>query len=172
MGYTYREETPADITAIRRVEYEAFDRDGEARLVDLLREQDGILLSIVAEDENGEIVGHALFSPVSVEGTEEIYECAALGPIAVLPSHQGRGIGAELIEYGLARCHAQGYDVVFVLGDSNYYGRFGFEPTLPHDIRSQFDVPPEAFMLKLLKDDALKGIFGTVYYLPAFSELE
>jgi len=149
----------------------AFGRQAEADLVDELRAKGGHLVSLVAED-GGEIVGHVLLTPVAVEGSEEIFECAALGPVAVAPARQGEGIGTALIEAALTQVVALTYDVVFVLGDPSYYERFGFEPAAPHHIKPEFeDIPEDHFMVALASDDALEGIWGTVYYLPAFKSV-
>ncbi|MEO0561020.1 MAG: N-acetyltransferase, partial [Chloroflexota bacterium] len=165
-----RQEAPGDETAIFEVNVAAFGRDDEAQLVDRLRATGGHLLSLVATNDAGEIIGHVLFTPVAVEGTEEIFECTALGPIAVLPEVQDEGVGAALIEMGMQGVLDMGYDVIFVLGDPDYYGQFGFEQAEPHYIKSEFDVPTEHFLVALGSDNALEGIWGTVYYLPAFKD--
>lgn len=171
MTTNIRAETPDDQTNIHTVNVAAFERPDEAVLVDRLRESGGHLVSLVALDDEERVVGHVLFTPVAVEGSEEIFECAALGPVAVLPQYQRQGIGAALIEAGMAACLDLGYNVIFVLGEPAYYGRFGFEPSAPHYITCEFDVPDEYFMVATSGDNALEGIWGTVYYLPEFKDV-
>jgi putative acetyltransferase len=166
-----RPESPDDKDAIYAVNEAAFGRPDEAILVDKLRDSGGHLVSLVAMSDENQVLGHVLFTPVAVEGSEEIFECAALGPVAVLPAFQRQGIGAALIEAGMTACLGLGYNVIFVLGEPAYYTRFGFEPTAPHYITCEFDVPDEVFMVATSGDNALEGIWGTVYYLPEFKDV-
>ncbi len=85
-------------------------------------------ISLVAE-VGGEVVGHIFFSPVKVESADSAHDAIALGPMAVLPEFQGRGVGSRLVREGLEECLKQDHEVVFVLGHPEYYPRFGFEPT-------------------------------------------
>lgn len=83
------------------------------------------VLSLVAS--NGEnVVGHVLFSRVTVESFPSKVSAAILAPLAVHPDFQSRGIGGRLINDGLRRLADAGVDLVFVLGHPGYYPRFGF----------------------------------------------
>ena len=93
---------------------------------------------------------------------------AGLAPLAVLPGWQNKGVGTELVNAGLRACEKAGYEAVVVLGHADYYPRFGFTPAANFGIKSEYDVPPEVFMLKELREDALKGITGTIKYHQAF----
>lgn len=103
---TIREERPEDIAGIRHVNEAAFERAKEANLVDALRQADAITLSIVAELD-GEIVGHILFTPVTIGSESARHPAVALGPMAVLPDYQGKGIGSRLVRAGLDSCTGQ-----------------------------------------------------------------
>lgn len=141
-----RTETPADVAAIGQVVDAAFrgapHSDGtEAAIVEALRAAGALTLSLVARADGrpgGRIVGHVAFSPVTVNGAGA--DLMGLGPLAVLPEAQGRGIGAALVRAGLARLGARG---CVVMGNPGYYRRFGFAPQpglwLP-------GVPPDYFM--------------------------
>jgi putative acetyltransferase len=162
-----REERPGDIDAIHRLNAAAFDTDVEARLVDALREQGALSLSLVAE-ENGEILGHIAFSPMS---TTPATECKLIGlaPMAVTPGRQNQGIGSALVREGIERCKQQGVDAVFVLGHPNYYPRFGFVPAVSYRLRSDYDVPNEVFMVRELTPGGLNGVEGIAHYHPVFA---
>lgn len=163
-----RKEKPEDITEIFKINIETFSTDAEANLVDMLREHHLPLISMVAEEE-GKLIGHILFSPVSLLGKKTGISIAGLGPMAVIPSHQKKGAGTMLVEAGLKQCRTAGYGAVVVLGHADYYPRFGFVPSGAYGISSTYDVPPEIFMIKELRRGALKGIQGTVCYHELFN---
>ncbi|MDH3671751.1 MAG: N-acetyltransferase [Gammaproteobacteria bacterium] len=165
-----RAERPADKDAIERIHLEAFSTEVEAKLVDALRETGEHLISLLAEDGH-EPVGHILFSPVTLTGDEGDLRIMGLAPMAVLPSHQRRGIGMRLVERGLKRCQQDGCDAVVVLGHTDYYPRFGFCPADEYSISCEYDVPPGAFMIKELKAACLKGRQGMIKYDAAFGKL-
>ncbi len=164
-----RPEASRDIADIRAVNIAAFPTSAEADLVDQLRGKVSPWISLVAEVSAAKpgVIGHILFTPVEVGGRPAL----ALGPMAVLPEHQGRGVGHALVRKGLDVCHAEGYSLLFVLGHPNYYPRFGFKPAPPLGITCEFDCPPEAFMVAELSGGALRGVRGVVRYHPAFNEV-
>jgi putative acetyltransferase len=164
-----RTEAPGDRPAVRALHLTAFETRAEADLVDALRDRARPLISLIAE-EAGEIVGHILFSPVTLEEHGGL-RIMGLAPMAVLPSHQGEGVGSTLVDEGLAHCRKEGFDAVVVLGHPGYYPRFGFQPASRFGIRSEYEVPDEAFMILELRAGALTGVAGTVHYHPAFNEL-
>jgi len=157
-----RAESPADAAAVRAVHKAAFTTDAEARLVDAIRANGNDRVSLVAETQ-GRIVGHVLFSPVDVEGTEGI----GLAPVAVLPDFQGRGIGTALIKAGIAACGELGVKFIVVLGEPRYYRRFGFRPT---HLGNEYGVGEE-FMALDLAPHATAALHGVVKYGREFSEL-
>lgn len=123
-----RDESAGDVDTIAELIVAAFasleiSRHTEHFVVAALRDANALTLSLVAELD-GRIVGHIAFSPVRLsDGTAGWY---GLGPVAVLPSHQRRGIGAALIEEGLSRLRARGARGCCLVGHPTYYGRFGF----------------------------------------------
>jgi putative acetyltransferase len=150
---------------IRSINQAAFGRPDEADLVDSLRSEGAVLLSLVAEVER-RIVGHMLFSRMSIDTMEGPVSAVALAPVAVLPANQRQGIGAQLIRYGLDLVRTQGEQIVIVVGHPDYYPRFGFSREKARALESPF--PPEAFMAMELSPGALEGIRGKVRYQAAF----
>jgi putative acetyltransferase len=163
-----RVEEPGDVDAIRETNALAFGSPLEAGLVDALRGSEDYLSLVAAVD--GEVVGHILFTPVSLEPPIDV-RVAGLAPMAVRPEHQRTGIGSRLIRAGLDECRRRAYSAVVVLGHPEYYPRFGFVPGHTFGLTCEFPSPPEAFMAIELDADALKGASGLVRYLPAFAEV-
>jgi putative acetyltransferase len=93
-----------------------------------------------------------------------------LAPLAVLPAHQRRGVGARLVEVALKRAKLLGYAYVTVLGQPEYYPRFGFTRASRFGLRYEQQVPDEVFTAQELLPGALDGVTGEVRYLPAFAE--
>src|SRR2546430_16155116 len=118
-----RDEKPADHLAIHAVHTAAFGRPHEADLVDALRRHNALTISLVTV-KHGHIVGHIALSPVTVTSSTTTIEALGLAPMAVLPAYQRQGIGAQLVEAGLAVCRTTPYGLVVVLGHPHYYPRF------------------------------------------------
>ena len=161
-----RQESEGDAPAIRRVQEQAFSEEDEAKVVDMLRASNSVVLSLVAVVA-GEAVGHVLFSPVTVESSPVGSRWVALGPIGVLPDQQGRGIGSRLVREGLAQCRLQGCDGVVLLGAPAYYGRFGFIPASDYGLTDPYGGGP-AFQAIELRQGALEQITGAVRFAPEF----
>jgi putative acetyltransferase len=160
-----RDEQPRDREQVGKVNEAAFGRPDEADLIDRLRVEGAILLSLVAE-ANRQIVGHILFSRMTVETAQGPVGAVSLAPMAVLPDHQGHQIGSQLVRRGLAELRDRGERIVIVLGHKEYYPRFGFSPEKARYLASPF--PPDAFMALELSDGTLAGIHGAVRYPSAF----
>ena len=160
-----------DYTAIHELHILAFEREVEARLVESLRQSTDFSpeLSLVAIID-GRVVGHILFSPVSIETEKSDISAVALAVMAVRPELQNQGIGSELVRQGLKECQLLGVEVVVVVGHPAYYPRFGFSPARAKGLEVPFQVPDEAFMVLELMPEALDGISGMVKYPPAFDE--
>ena len=126
-------------------------------------------MSLVAE-QDGLLVGHILFSPVTLDSNTSLI-LMGLAPMAVHPDYQGRGIGKALIEAGLKQCEEMQVGAVVVLGHPEYYPKFGFVPSTHFQIRCEYDVPSEAFMLKELQAEYLNGRHGTIRYHEEFNAL-
>jgi putative acetyltransferase len=120
-----RPATPRDRDAIRLVEENAFGQQAEAGLVDALVAADDAIVELVAE-EDGQVVGHILFSRLFVQEGGREFPAVALAPLAVDPSFHGTGIGGALVREGHVRLKAAGETLSIVLGDPAYYGRFGY----------------------------------------------
>ena len=157
-------EAPRDRDAIYALTQAAFEGNPhsegtEGRITDALREAGAVTLSLTAW-EDGRLAGHIAFSPVTVgDGSAGWY---GLGPLAVRPDCQGRGIGSALSREGLARLRALGAAGCVVLGEPAYYGRFGFAPA---PALKYPGAPPEYFMALAFTRLAS----GEVAYHPAFS---
>ena len=165
-----RRERPEDVAAVRRVNERAFGRPDEARLVDSLRSAGKVVLSLVAV-EDGQVVGHILFSPVTIESEGQTLSGVGLAPMAVLPEVQRHGIGSLLVKAGLSQCQHEGHSYVVVLGHPEYYPLFGFVPASTYGFRSEYEVPDEAFMIMGFRDEVLRGRGGVVRYQPEFDGL-
>ena len=164
-----RAEKECDRESVRAVNLSAFETPSEADLVDVLRQQVQPIISLVAE-ENGEVIGHILFSPVSLSSHPNL-KVMALAPMAVVPTQQKKGTGSALVQAGLDQCRQLDFVAVVVLGHPEYYPRFGFSPASQLGIDSEYDVPEEVFMAMELQPEALSGKTGEVRYHSAFSNV-
>jgi putative acetyltransferase len=156
-----RSERPDDIEGIREVNREAFRGDEEADLVDRLRDNGDVVLSLVAI-EGDRVIGHILFSRLRIGETNAL----ALAPMAVKPAHQRRGVGSTLVRRGLASCRTEGETIVVVVGHPEYYPRFGFSADLAKPLDAPFS--GLAFMALELQPGALMNARGRVTYARAF----
>ncbi|MBD2102340.1 GNAT family N-acetyltransferase [Leptolyngbya sp. FACHB-261] len=165
-----RTESSEDFDAIRQVNIAAFGRTNEADLVDELRKTAPVLSFVAVEDE--QVVGHILFSPVSVEG-DCTPSCKLLGlaPIGVIPEFQNQGVGTQLVQHSLPECSRLGFSAVVVLGHPEYYPRFGFVPASRKGLTCEYEVPDEAFMVVELQPEALQACSGRVKYRPEFAKV-
>ncbi|HTZ04422.1 MAG TPA: N-acetyltransferase [Gaiellaceae bacterium] len=155
-----RPATPDDAAAIHDVHLAAFGREYEARIPG---EVDPVI-SLVAE-EDGEVVGHVLVSWFGLEGSER--GVLGLGPIGVLPAHQGRGIGSALVRAALDGARGLGEPVVVLEGNPAYYARFGFVRGDEVGLLPPPSAPERAFQAAVLDEAALPE--GRVVYPPAFA---
>ncbi|MEZ5680769.1 MAG: N-acetyltransferase [Erythrobacter sp.] len=161
---TIRPEQAGDEAAIHALTDAAFREaphsDGsEAKIVDRLRADGDLTLSLVAEDA-ARIVGHVALSPATIsDGSEGWF---GLGPISVWPELQRAGIGFRLMKRAIADMRERGAKGIVLLGDPAYYARFGFE----HDPELAYPGPPaEYFQRLVLEGDPPRG---EVAYAPAF----
>jgi putative acetyltransferase len=153
-----RPEAGADRAAIRKVNEEAFGRSVEADLVDTIRASDRFVpeLSLVATLEE-DVVGYVLLSYVSIEpGAHPVLQ---LGPLAVLPSHQRRGVGSALMNEAVRLTDARGEPLILIEGNPRYYERFGFRRSDESGIEAPVGVDQQYFMMLPLAayDPALRG---------------
>jgi putative acetyltransferase len=158
------EASPADSDALLSVERAAFARDDEPELVaTLLRDPTAqpslSLLAFIANKP----VGHVLFTKVAIASASRHVPAAILAPLAVLPEFQRRGVGRALIEQGASMLTATGVQMLFVLGDPNYYTRCGFVPAAPHGLRAPYPIVPEdAWMVRPLAPNVLDSVTGVI----------
>jgi len=165
-----RSEDKQDIDAVHSVNVSAFETPSEADLVNALRIQAFPVISLVAE-ENAKVVGHIMFSPVSLSLHPHL-KLMELAPMAVVPEYQRKGIGSALVREGIEQCRQLGFVAVVVLGHPGYYPRFGFLPSSRFGIDSEYGVPEDVFMAMELHPEALSGKTGRIKYHEAFSNLE
>jgi len=166
-----RPETINDHSAVREVNLLAFGSEDESQLVETLRQSDDFIpeLSLVAIN-NGRVVGHILFSLISIETQKNDVSALARAPMAVRTEFQNHGIGYELVRHGLKECQRLGHKIVVVVGHPAYYPRFGFYSARAKGLEAPFQVSDEAFLVHELIPRALDGISGMVKYPPAFDE--
>ena len=160
-----RPETPADHDAVRRIETAAFDQPDEAALVDALRADGDAAVSLVAE-QDGVLVGHILFSSLSIVGAQGALKAVALAPVAVDPARQNQGVGGALIRAGLDACREAGFEAAVVLGHADYYPRFGFSAQAALGLKAPFSGP--SFMAIDLRGQHGAALAGEVRYARAF----
>ncbi len=161
-----REERPEDVAAIREVNRRAFNQDQEGNIVDALRSNGAARLSLVATVDD-RVVGHIMYSPITVSEVTG----AALGPMAVLPEYQRRGIGSDLIHSGIDALRKKGFPFIIVLGHADYYPRFGFKPASALGITCEWDVPDDVFMVLVLDEVRMQGVSGVAKYRDEFSSV-
>ncbi len=157
-----RTATPRDREAIRLVEEHAFGQQAEAGLVDALVSGGNAVVELVAEEE-GQVVGHILFSRLYVERNGLEFPAVALAPLAVEPAMHGSGIGGALVREAHLRLKQSGESLAIVLGEPAYYGRFGYT----HDRASGFESDYQCDALQAIAwNEAPKA--GRLVYASAF----
>lgn len=162
-----RTEIGVDAASIDSLLRRCFDTPAEAELVQQLREDGLLTLGVVATDEEGQVLGYAAFSPVTLNGEDN--QWVGLAPLAVDESVRGQQLGKRLIYEGLDTLNEFGYAAVVVLGDPAYYGRYGFEPAARHQLRCRWPGTEAAFQVYKLADTAFTGTEGHIDYAEPFN---
>lgn len=135
----------------------------EQDFVNVLREGVNYIpsLALVAE-ENGRIVGHIMFTRTYLSTSDGRFEGLLLAPLAVVLDQRDKGIGTALIQEGLERAKKAGYTSVFLVGDPDYYARFGFRPAASYGIKHNDEIPEKYVMALELVPDALLETNGRI----------
>lgn len=159
-----RDESPTDFSAITEVTRQAFrihpfSHQTEHHIITALRADQALAISLVAEIQ-GQVVGHIAFSPITIsDGSRDWY---GVGPLSVSPEWQKQGIGRALVEEGLSRLRSIGARGCLLVGDPNFYNRFGF--CSPPGLTLE-GVPPEVFLGLTFGDE---WPAGAVAFHPGF----
>lgn len=170
-AWTVRPEQPIDLDQIHDLHRAAFAGPAEAELVDTIRAGAHFVpeLSLVAVTGDGSVLGHVLVSRVELEAADDAgarVPVLALAPIAVLPPHQGRGIGSALMLEATERADMREEPFTVVLGAPPFYERFGFVPALPLGITGPYDAAGDAFQVRPRRGAEVTP--GRIVYPPAF----
>jgi putative acetyltransferase len=158
---------PEDAATVAELHQQAFERPDEADAVARLRAASAATVSLVAGIQN-RLIGHVMLSPVTIHG-HDVLRGLALGPLAVRPSEQRRGAGALLVRAAIERAKLLGYAYVVVLGDTRYFGRFGFQAAARFALRHEQPASDALLLALPLRARALDGVAGVVRYVPAFT---
>ena len=157
-----RDETPYDADAVYAVVSAAFGRAAEAQLVRALHAAGDAVVALVAEDED-HVIGHVLLSRMAAP-----FAALALAPVSVSPGKRGTGIGSALIRNALRRAAEAHWRAVFVLGDPNYYARFGFTTAAASGFSSPY---AGDYFMGLTLSGVMPATTGELRHAPAFSAL-
>ena len=162
--------TQAEIEAIARLHRSAFGDDEGPEIADLCE----ALLKLdetisISAERDGKIVGNVLYTPF-VFREQPGTQCHLLAPLGVLPDHQRRGVGKELMDTSVRHLKSIGTQAVFVLGVPGYYPRHGFVPTDKQTPYPDLLTIPEAWMVLELEADAIAPLRGETVAVPPFME--
>jgi putative acetyltransferase len=163
-----RRERRGDVAAARQVQADAFPTEVEANLLDELREDEGWLpdLSLVAEFDD-EVVGHVVCTRGTIGADHR--PALGLGPIAVRPDQQGKGLGSALVHAVVAVAESHGETLVALLGSTDFYGRLGFVPATDHGIQAPDPSWGDHFQVRVLDPSAV--VAGPFEYAAPFGRL-
>ena len=159
-----RREQESDVDQITEIHNQAFNGLDEGKIVKKLREDKNLTISLVCEID-GKVVGHIAYSPIKNKNGEIIG--IGLAPIGVLPSFQNQGIGSRLIEQGNKQAFELGFKKIFVLGDTQYYSRFGFVLAKNYNYYCEYDPEGDHFMMQGELSKVLEKT--VVYYCKEFN---
>lgn len=172
-----RQETESDHTAIANVIIDAYKDVGysnkrEQFMVERLRKSSSFIpeLSLVAEGDHGNIVGHILLTKIHIQNQDQSYEGLALAPVSIKPAYQNQGIGSALIRQSHSIAKDLGYTYIVVLGHAKYYPKFGYELTSNYTISIPIKVAEANCMIIALTESGLSGVTGMVTYPGEFFE--
>lgn len=164
-----RVEIPIDAPGIDALLRRSFGSEGEARLIHDLREDGMLTLGVVATDDEGQVIGYAAFSPVTIDGEDR--QWVGMAPVAVDEHYRGQGIARQIVYEGLDSLNEFGYAAVVTLGEPELYARLGFEKAAHHNLHCRWPDTENAFQVHRLADDAFDGVTGLVEYHQHFERL-
>jgi len=163
-----RKETNQDFDQIYNLVKTAFltaevSAGTEQDLVNEIRESDQYIpeLSLVYE-ENGKVIGHIMLSKAYIHDGENKSEALYVAPLSVFQEQRKKGIGSALMRESFRIAEQLGYTSVFLVGNPDYYFRFGFKCITEFGIKYRQEIPPQFVMACELVPNALKNIQGTI----------
>ncbi|WP_034917211.1 MULTISPECIES: N-acetyltransferase [Erwinia] len=162
-----RSEIGVDAAGIDTLLRRCFDTGKEADLVTQLREDGLLTLGMVATDDEGQVLGYAAFSPVTLNGEDN--QWVGLAPLAVDESVRSQGIARQLVYEGLDTLNEFGYAAVVVMGDPAWFGPLGFEPAARHQLHCRFPGAEAAFQVYKLADGAFSDAEGQIDFARPFT---
>ena len=157
-----RKSKQTDIDKIAKLMHESFSSEAESNLVKKLFSGEDILVNLVYQSSD-QILGNIIISKIKMHPDVGLF-CGGVGPLAVRPSHQFKGIGSQLMKAAIIECSNLGVDALFVLGDPNYYKRFNFEVS---KIRSDYNA--KNLQELQLTGNCLNDLQAKISYADAFS---
>ncbi|CAN5331023.1 N-acetyltransferase [soil metagenome] len=170
-----RQETPADYIAVSALIQAAYRQvpysdKKEQLMVERLRQSSAFIpqLSLVAQANTGELVGHILLTRLHIQHQHQRYPGLALAPLSIPPAYQNQGNGSHLIRSSHAIAQSLGYAYSIVLGHATYYPKFGYERLSQYAIELPIQVADENSMIMALQENGLAGVRGKVVYANEF----
>lgn len=157
-----RTEAPSDILAIDDLLREVSSGSIVAERVMKLRENGQRTLAIVACDDLGKVIGFVMFSPVTLNDEEVNWQ--ALSSLYLTPSYRQRGIARQMVEEGLTSLSELGYPACVVIGDAEYFSRFGFKNN------ELFSTLSDPLLIVELEENVCRDKKGIIRYGAEFSE--
>ena len=157
-----RKSKQTDLEKIAKLMHESFSSEVESNLVRKLFSGEDILVNLVYQSQD-QILGNIIISKTKMYPDVGLF-CVGVGPLAVRPSHQFKGIGSQLMKAAIIECRNLGVDALFVLGDPNYYKRFSFKVS-----KISSDYNAANFQELQLKSNCLSDLQAKISYADAFS---
>jgi len=165
-----RTEIGVDAAGIDSLLKRSFATAAEAELIQQLREDGLLTLGVVATDDEGQVLGYAAFSPVTLQGEDRNW--VALAPLAVDESVRKQGLAKQMVCEGLDSLNEFSYSAVVVLGDPEFYNPLGFEPAARHGLHCRWLGSEAAFQVYKLADDAFVGAEGLIEFALPFNRFD
>ena len=159
-----REAQESDLEEVFNLIHSAFGNRAESDLVRQLISDGDVLINLLVESSNI-IIGNVVVSKITMEPDLGLF-CGGVAPLSVLPDHQSSGVGSKLMTAAINESKKMGMDALFLLGDPNYYKRFGF---IVSKLKNDYSV--EHFQELELTEGCLVNIKSKVTYANAFLNL-